>query len=210
MLDMGAAGEGAEKLTLAVYRLTRVFPQDEPLRLKLREVALTIAVRTKQLQNPAAEEALEEMFTLLAIASAEGLAKKENFTLLRQCYEKLKTSLLNPPEPNPSAIPESRVEAGKTNKEEETAGDMPVRPSQNKERLARSGAENKTLNARQKKIIQYFRNRELFQLREVRALFEGYSQKTIRNDLKMLCRMGILNREGVGTVSFYRVTDRAM
>lgn len=202
----------ATELARAVYRLTDELPETEPLRIKLREVALDIAAGNSR----EVSLSIQAMSRLLHVAEAQGFAREENFVFLDREYRKLENferrgesvesgrfelPVVNRGEPSPINPPtlNDAFQRGSTEFERERSDVPPLRNGESNE------TKLKKLNARQKKIIQHFHYRQAFQLRDARALFEGYSQKTLRNDLRDLCLKGILSREGVGTTSFYRV-----
>lgn len=178
----------ATELARAIYRLTDALPGAEPLRMKLRERALEVASSSSR----EALYAIDAMLALLYVAEVQRFAREENFTLLKREYEKLR-GLQQENDATPFFVHESH----NLTSHKEGGGNG------SDEKLLRA------LNPRQKKIMQHFHYRHVFQLREARALFEGYSQKTLRNDLRDLCLKGILNREGVGTTSFYRVVIKS-
>lgn len=68
-----------------------------------------------------------------------------------------------------------------------------------------SGWEN--LNARQKKIIEKFQNKETLKLSELMDFFPDVSERTIRNELTSLIGLGKITRDGRGNGSFYRIID---
>lgn len=216
-MHMSDATTLAMELARAIYRLTDDLPETEPLRIKLREVALDIAAK----KSSEAAYAVRVMSTLLCVARAQGFAREENFALLDRAYGELKELRRHEEEPAQSLRSEppsgvSRIEPSPVSRlvpndssqarSEEIEGiKQPETLSTRDDAGVVGEAKLKTLNPRQKKMIQHFHYRQAFQLREARALFQGYSQKTLRNDLRSLCLKGILNREGVGTTSFYRV-----
>lgn len=60
---------------------------------------------------------------------------------------------------------------------------------------------------RQQKIISILEEKSLneFQLKDVLNEFPNFNEKTVRNDLKVLCESGILERNGAGRSSVYKV-----
>ncbi|MEK7120274.1 MAG: DeoR family transcriptional regulator, partial [Patescibacteria group bacterium] len=60
---------------------------------------------------------------------------------------------------------------------------------------------------RQQKIISILEERSLneFQLKDVLNEFPNFNEKTVRNDLKVLCESGVLERNGAGRSSVYKV-----
>ncbi len=59
---------------------------------------------------------------------------------------------------------------------------------------------------RQQKIISILEEKSLdeFQLKDVLNEFPNFNEKTVRNDLKVLCESGILKRNGAGRSSVYK------
>src|SRR3989339_207404 len=60
---------------------------------------------------------------------------------------------------------------------------------------------------RQQKIISILEEKALseFRLKDVLNEFPDFNEKTVRNDLKVLCESGILKRNGAGRSSVYKV-----
>lgn len=61
-------------------------------------------------------------------------------------------------------------------------------------------------NDRQKRLLDFFALRRRAQLKDLLALFPDISEKTVRNDLAMLCRSGQLRRVGLAPRSHYVLT----
>lgn len=61
-------------------------------------------------------------------------------------------------------------------------------------------------NDRQKRILDFFALRRRAQLKDILVLFPGISEKTIRNDLSLLCKVGNLRRVGLAPRSHYILT----
>lgn len=196
--DLKKCAELSEQLARAAYRLTDCFPDGEPIRKKIREAALEIIIAlTANIgkEDRSAHHAVAAMLALLRIAQAQQFAHEENFMLLMRSYAELSAAADSLATDKENVVMQTERAparfAAKT-----TASPVPTEAPTR-------------LSKRQKEIAAHFKSKESFQLREVRQLFEGYSQKTLRNDLKELCRLGILRREGVGTVSFYKVIGNA-
>ena len=60
---------------------------------------------------------------------------------------------------------------------------------------------------RQQKIISILEEKSLgeFQLKDLLNEFPNFNEKTVRNDLKVLCESGVLERNGAGRSSVYKV-----
>jgi len=67
-----------------------------------------------------------------------------------------------------------------------------------------SGGEN--LNAKQKKILEKFSEKNTLKLAEILELFPDVSERTVRNELTSLIGLGKLTRDGRGNGSFYKKT----
>jgi len=61
------------------------------------------------------------------------------------------------------------------------------------------------ISAKQKKILEKFKNKETLRLSEIMELFPDASEKTIRNELSILVNSGKIIRSGWGSGSFYKL-----
>lgn len=61
------------------------------------------------------------------------------------------------------------------------------------------------LNAKQKKIMEKFENKDTLRLSEIMEIFPNVSERTVRNELSFLVNLGKITRSGVGSGSFYRI-----
>lgn len=64
--------------------------------------------------------------------------------------------------------------------------------------------EHPVFTERQEKILEKFKDQEIFKLAEITELFPNVSEKTIRNELKSLIELKKITRSGHGGSSFYR------
>ncbi len=80
-----------------------------------------------------------------------------------------------------------------------------IAPSEKKETAKPETA----LTERQGKILKYFEEHEQSKLAELLEIFPEVSDKTIRNDLLILAKLGKIKREGsMGSGSFYRLVRK--
>ena len=65
---------------------------------------------------------------------------------------------------------------------------------------------------RQEQIIKILSQKSIsqFQLKDILGEFPQFNEKTVRNDLKVLCESGILVREGAGRSSVYKISNSAI
>lgn len=61
------------------------------------------------------------------------------------------------------------------------------------------------LNAKQRKILEKFENKDTLKLAEILYIFPNISEKTVRNELANLINLGKITRSGMGNGSFYKV-----
>src|SRR3989344_7072016 len=70
----------------------------------------------------------------------------------------------------------------------------------------RKVGQSENLNAKQKKILEKFSNKNILKLAEILELFPDVSERTIRNELTFLIGLGKITRDGRGNGSFYKLT----
>lgn len=61
------------------------------------------------------------------------------------------------------------------------------------------------LNERQEQILKFLASKKKFRLKEVKKKFSQVSDKTLRNDLKVLAKQKFIKRQGRGAGSIYNV-----
>ncbi len=61
------------------------------------------------------------------------------------------------------------------------------------------------INERQEKILEKFKEKEILKLAEIVNLFPNISEKTVRNELKLLIDLKKITRSGNGSGSFYQI-----
>ena len=183
------------KLTNGVYKVTDGFPENEPLKFKLREIAGDILADLisfqSSVQKTQKEELQAEIFNKIEIlaayfdlAESQNWVDSKNFLLLRQEYGKIKKELLEDLEINQE-------------------------PSRSFAKL-RLGSENQNLSERQKKILQILKKREKAQVGELQKIFSDVSKRTLRRDLDDLLNQGMVDRVGQWNEIYYKVRTEVM
>lgn len=66
--------------------------------------------------------------------------------------------------------------------------------------------QSENLNAKQKKILEKFNEKNTLKLSEIMELFPDVSERTVRNELTSLIDLGKITRDGRGNGSFYKLT----
>jgi len=93
--------------------------------------------------------------------------------------------------------------------ESEAIGREIQRPERAKRVEEPSFSPKTNLNTRQEKILTFMQGTRKSGLKDILRLFNGVGEKTIRNDLNVLCANGKLQRYGTAPRSFYVLTGTA-
>lgn len=176
------------KLTCAVYKVTDGFPENEPLKFKIREIAAQVLADIILIQNKIGREQFSANIDILTayfdLAKSQNWVDSKNFLILQQKYNKIKKELLESSESN-------------------------QKPSQSFAKL-RLGSENQNLSERQKKILQILKKREKAQVGELQKTFSDVSKRTLRRDLDDLLGQGLVDRVGQWNEIYYKVRTEVM
>jgi len=77
------------KLTLAVYKVTELFPKDEPLKYNIRDLANEILTSLINKQNEDIPRLIDDLNNLFDLAEAQNWVDSRNFFVLRREYAKI-------------------------------------------------------------------------------------------------------------------------
>ena len=80
------------KLTLAVYKVTELFPKDESLKRNIRDLANEILTALINKQGEDISRLIEDLNNLFDSAQAQNLVDSRNFLVLRREYAKIENS----------------------------------------------------------------------------------------------------------------------
>ncbi|MBI2450099.1 MAG: DeoR family transcriptional regulator [Candidatus Nealsonbacteria bacterium] len=167
------------KLTLAVYKVTALFPVGEDLASKIRELADRIMVESYEnisRQDEMCSRKITEIFGLFDLAKQNNWVDSRNFEVLRREYNKLSQLC--------QTSDVGQHDSGKT-----VDNYLPT------EALAKAG--------RQEKIIAYINGNGRFRIGDVVGLFPEINRRTVLRDLDKLCQTGIMVRNGAGRGVYY-------
>ena len=106
------------RLTLGVYKVSGLFPEQELLKTDLRELAdeILVSLMTGQYEN--SSRTIEEMNNLLNLAESRGLADPRNFSVLRREYNRV-SELIEGTGVNDGKTVENSSDIGKNKKRQE-------------------------------------------------------------------------------------------
>ena len=201
----------ALNLTLALYRVTDLLPQEEPLRRGIREkggeiFAAVISARhsddlkLKKGDVDHAWVATEILLGYLAMARTLGCANPLNFLVLEREYRSLRDAI----DLEEASLKDSVHESpkGQTEKKPQPEGkkNEPVKVPQswtgvaenNSPKLAKTG----DANERQRAIIGHLSYKGQAKISDFYETFDGVSSKTIQRDLQDLVARNVIRKEG--------------
>lgn len=176
------------KLTLAVYRVTELMPESEPLRYKIRESAndvladLIMAAKSNPGIEPETaaliDRKIDILYVCIDVAKQQNWADPRNFLALQKEYDKIKEDI--------RALEMVRCDSPQVEKA-----------------ASESSAINARISPRQQQILEILAKSEKMQAGGLQQLFPGVTKRTIRRDLDTLVSSGKIQRRGEwNTVSY--------
>ncbi len=202
----------SERLASALYVITGFIPADEPARGRLRVCALDLINRStdKTKLHGAGVEAFGarcvEIGTILQAAHSGGLISEMNARLITDEYSSLASFIRE----NEERISEqlgaisdalSGIEAPKISIGHNKKSPLRILPIQGKGQDLKT---SKRQNDRKDLILNAVKSKGRISIKDVVALVDGYSEKTVQRELLNLVRAGVLIKEGERRWSTYR------
>ncbi len=202
-----------QRIASAFYLITSFFPDQEPLKWRLRNLATDLvsnAVRDKLAVT-------REITSLLNVAKNAQIISGTNCEILIQEISKLESEIEKPlglmfPPDSSSAIPSTKeptnVPEKLTSSNQYFVSDTPLPikdkllPStshfqtDDKSTLREFGAVSVKKNARQSVIIALLKRKKEIMIKDVSPLISGCSEKTIQRELLEMVSQGILTKLG--------------
>lgn len=180
------------KLTLAVYRVTELFPSREPLKINIREranriLADSVLIFSKNPVNLAKEQKnkifeqilgnIEILQGYFEVARAQKWLREENFLVLKREYAKM-------------------------------GQEISQKPLKRENKPTNQVTENSSLlvgNERCGRILEVLRQKEKAQIWEFKKIFPQVTKRTLRRDFGYLLTRGLVERLGDGKWTFYKL-----
>ena len=166
------------QLAKKIYHLTILFPKKEPLRYKMRELAIEI------LQKPD-EQDFETMNSFFEVAKAQNWVRPDDILAIQIEYANLSRETVNPKQEKLFEIIQNKEKAKIESK------------------FQPLGA--KTLIERQEKILAILKEKGRAQVWEMKQIFPQVSKRTLRRDFEFLFKQGVVNRIGEKNNTYYQV-----
>ena len=205
----GIIGDGNERLlrvTAALYRVTGLLPEGEPLRTTLRERANDVLAGCIAESHGVAggsaglKSKIETLLGFIAVARTLPDVRQENFFVLEREYraslatwrwerrsqrEEMKGSIHRGQQEVPAKHEESSVSSMPSLAEEQSR--EPVREAVPKGAVARE---------RQRAILERLAKTDRVKVSDFYDIFQGISPKTIQRDLQDLVSRNVIKKEG--------------
>jgi len=192
------------KLTLAVYRVTDLFPEREGLRQQIRGSANKILADLIW-SNPhlRVEEICREIEALKGFfdqAQEKELVDPRNFAVLKREYENILNYVQN------SRVSENQTDLFSTGKT------VPARQSPDGSRPLAGGEKSfskpkseRRARSRKEKVLEIINKKERVKVKELMGAFPQVSRRTLLRDLEELYRGGVIIRTGSGRGASYSI-----
>ncbi len=204
------------KLTSAVYRVTDLFPEEEPLKLQIRELAnrvlANLILANPTPQNASQRKELSKDIKILdsyfELAEAQDWVDSRNFLALQREYDRIQkfiedkpilTELDSPLRPPASPKLQRGERPASTQRGESEASPMGRDAGKTVENsFPKLCHPRKPTNGRQEKILNILKEKKEVRVGELIQLFPQVSRRTLIRDLKDLYRGGVVTRVGNG------------
>jgi hypothetical protein len=173
------------QLTNDIYKLTILFPQKEPLRYRLRGVALDILESQDVADFEVMDRFLEVAKRQNWVKVSEVLSIQANYVMLRGVLPQeivAEIRLKKPEIPAQEPPKDKRIL-------------VPAAPADDKDER----------NERQDKIIDFIKTKEKTQVWELKQVFPEVSKRTLRRDFEALLKQGVIERLGERNNTFYQI-----
>ncbi len=196
------------ELTNKLYRLSFFFPQKEPLRNKIREVAdeilasLTIILegennRERRESAFAVEGDIEILNTLLELAKSQNWIEAREISNIQEDYLRIKEEIIG----FNRIIRQKEEERGNIFEKATRIEEKPKSPVREAIRGA-VAKKNVKLNKRQEKIIDLLKKGKKMQVKDFQEVLPT-TKRTLRRDLSSLVDQKIVERIGSGNATYY-------
>lgn len=208
--------ENIIKLTNALYKVTDLFPKEEPLKFAIRKEGLDVlffsnVVKGKSVSVPGREKGehldkvlakIELIKTYFNIAKEQEWVSERNFMILEREYDSLKDSL---------SLEVLRVKEVKKQPVMEMKPAVPVPVAAKEERRAEPEKREvkhinyEELSSIQLRVLEILQSKGHLKANQISEFFPEMNPRTIRRELKGLKDSKIINSNGGGKMTVYGV-----
>ena len=179
------------KLTLAVYQVTELFPQSEPLRLQTRELANKILADLLINQGEKSSRPIQDLKNLFDLAESQNWVDSRNFLVLCREYDKIEkfcVENMGKTVPARNASPARQPDGSLGGGHSDAGGEKPL-----------------TTQKRKQEILRVLQEKKRIKAKELTKDFPQISKRTIIRDLEELYQAGVVVRVGNARASCYNI-----
>jgi len=215
------------KLAKVLYRVTELFPQEEPLRFSLRKKAneilsdtvlvfgsnpVILAVAEKRKLFEQIIKNIEIISAFLELAETQNWVNQENFSVLKKEYKKiaqevaLEDAILKTKQASKKTIIKNTLQIRPKNSVFDTKTSVAT-PIANPASIPRSRPIELPieLKDRQKKILQFLKTKGAVQVKDVKEILPDVTKRTLRRDFDLLLKNGLVGKRGDKNTTEYVV-----
>lgn len=197
----GQIKDKIKKLTEALYRVTDLYNDKEPLKWALRENGIFIyhhLLSSEPSWDKEISDSFDEIVKILDLASLGGFVSDINFEILKKEYQKMKIFI-------ESYFPKEKIyldfNFGQElpiliDKPVKTQPEIKEHKGQNSKGQKNKNKAQEKSEARKQKIINFLKENDKKTIKEIALIFEGINNKSIQRDLADLVKEGALFTEG--------------
>ena len=208
------------RLTVALYRVTDLFPEKEPLRCAIRnagnrvladivllnENPIKLKVKDKQEITNEGLKNIEILEAYFKVAAEQDWADSRNFSVLSREYNEVKEEVEDDRDEEEEEEPSF---AGKTGLPASEAGSAEGREDGRKPTMS-AIKEKKDISllgssARLQEILKLIHRKGKIQVQEIKDYFPILNKRTIRRYLKVLVKEGTVKKTGESNKTFYQL-----
>lgn len=207
------------KLTVVLYRVTELFPKQEPLKFSLKKKAnsilagfvlccgnnaLILTKADKQRLLRGILKNVEVVQTFLSLAESQDWLRPENFSVLKREYGSAAKQAQQALIAQKEVIErEPIIKAPATSSlvvKEPIKREVPLKKQQTS-----SGISLRGLKSRHKQIIKFVKSRGAAQVKDVKEILPEVTKRTLRRDFDFLLKSGLVERRGDKNTTEYLV-----
>ena len=182
-----------QKLSAALYLITNVIHDSDPIKWRLRDTSLSLLSQTKSdhLLLGQLIPAISQVLSLIDIARLNASVSTMNFDILKQEYLAIRNKLEEQNRPEflkQLAIPESGLEA--SNIVRQFSSSIATKS------INHQSAPRLIANTRRDGILKLIKQQGPISIKDIAKSVPGVSSKTVQRELAELVRAGLLKKEG--------------
>jgi len=213
-----------EKITMAVYLITDIFPKSEPLKFCLRNKCLGLLSFIMSLRDNSKESEIEilslasEVSSLLNVATSANLISEMNYKILINEYNKFLKLVKGQSEDKlileKDFFEESFNEIPQISKGQSKGQlninvlNKNIKDITTKKRISKrkkSGVFKKEKLERKQLILKFIKDNKEVSIKDISRVIKTCSEKTIQRDLMNMMKEGVLKKEGKKRWSKYLI-----